>query len=691
MYIRGLDTTCERGLNMRRMIIALSLMVGIGPVAWGQVDERLGRKADIDHPHLFRPDFKDKQSWEKRAADLREQILVANGLLPLPERTELKAVIHGRIDRDEYTIEKVFFQSMPGHYVTGNLYRPKGKQGKLPAVLCPHGHWTGGRLSERKESEAKREIAAGAEKTMQGAMYHLQARCAMLARMGCVVFFYDMVGYADSFAIPHRHGFTDAQAELRLQTFMGLQTWNSIRALDFVTSLPEVDGSRIAVTGASGGGTQTMILCAIDPRPTVAFPAVMVSANMQGGCICENSSHLRVGTNNIEFAAIFAPKPQGLTGAVDWTRDIETRGQPELKAIYGLYGAQDKVKAWYRSFDHNYNQGSRELMYNWFNQHLSLGHKGTVTEKPFVPAKPAELSVWTADYPKPSDAPDAVALRKKMTETSDAQMRKLASEPAEFRRVVGSALRVMVGPLPSHHEVAIAGDSGWLEKNGVRVQLGYLGRVGARERVPFLAMVPKDWTGRVLIWAHPEGMKGLFPEAKSVLDKGTALVSADLFMTGEHARDGGALVKDAKHAGQTYGGFFYGYNHGVLQNRVRDLLSLIAMTKGWVGTREVNLVGVGAAGPWALLARAAAGDAISKAAIDCNGFDFDQVQAVEAEMMLPGALKYGGLMSFAALCDKTVLFNPPARENAIAAPAASGLTINKDKASLDALLGTFND
>ena len=105
----------------------------------------------------------------------------------------------------------------------------------------------------------------------------LQANCAMLARMGCVVFQYDMVGYCDSQAIPHRQGFLDAQAVLRLQSFMGLQTWNSIRAVDFVLSLPEVDPDRIAVTGASSGGTQTIALSIVDPRIAAAFPAVMVS------------------------------------------------------------------------------------------------------------------------------------------------------------------------------------------------------------------------------------------------------------------------------------------------------------------------------------------------------------------------------------------------------------------------------
>src|SRR5271165_2685068 len=105
----------------------------------------------------------------------------------------------------------------------------------------------------------------------------------MLARLGCVVFHYDMVGNSDSMQIKHREGFKDVDAQLRLQTFMNLQTWNSVRIVDFLLTLPDVDPGRIGITGASGGGTQTFMLCALDDRPAVAFPAVMVSTEMQGG------------------------------------------------------------------------------------------------------------------------------------------------------------------------------------------------------------------------------------------------------------------------------------------------------------------------------------------------------------------------------------------------------------------------
>src|SRR5262245_3363009 len=207
-------------------------------------DRRLGKPKTLnDYFPMTVP--ASREAWETRRRELREPVLVANGLWPLPPKTPLNPVVHGKIDRDEYTIEKVFFASYPGHYVCGNLYRPKGKAGKLPAVLCPHGHWANGRFYDAGEKGAEAQIKQGAEKTVEGARYPLQARCVQLARMGCVVFFYDMVGYADSQMIPHRGGFTDADAELRLQSAMGLQTWNSIRALDFLLGLPNVDTSRV--------------------------------------------------------------------------------------------------------------------------------------------------------------------------------------------------------------------------------------------------------------------------------------------------------------------------------------------------------------------------------------------------------------------------------------------------------------
>src|SRR5947208_11414370 len=382
---------------MRRTVLLVVILVAALPgstLAAGQEllrvhepsqppdDQRLTETHDIDHPVDFKPHFKDKADWERRAEALRTQVLVAEGLWPMPERTPLNAVVHGKIDRDDYTIERVYFASLPGHYVSGNLYRPKNKPGKLPVVLSPHGHWTNGRMMWNPDKEAESLLHSGAEQTIAGARSPLQARCAMLARMGCVVFHYDMVGYADSQGIEHRKGFTDVESVLRLQSQMGLQTWNSIRALDFVLGLPDADPARVAVTGASGGGTQTFILAAVDPRVTVAFPAVMVSTAMQGGCSCENACDLRVETGNVEFAALFAPKPLGMTSADDWTKEMATKGFPELLKHYEFLGAKGNVMLTpLLHFDHNYNYPSRAAMYSWFNKHLKLGLEEPVVEE----------------------------------------------------------------------------------------------------------------------------------------------------------------------------------------------------------------------------------------------------------------------------------------------------------------------
>jgi hypothetical protein len=427
-------------------------------------------------------------------------------------------------------------------------------------------------------------------------------------------------------------------------------------------SLPDVDPSRIGVTGASGGGTQTILIAATDPRPSVVFPAVMVSEAMQGGCICENAPLLRVGTNNVELIATFAPKPLAMSAANDWTVALDTDALPKLKAMYELLGAKDDVAGKHFSFEHNYNQWSRELMYAWFDRHLNLGWPSPVKEKPFEPVPPRELSVYDDEHPRPADTADAATLRKTMTGLSDRQLDELfKSDPGEYRNVVRVALRAMVSDdLPSPGDVTVSRPSGPQTTDGVRIETGALGRHGTKEAVPFVSLVPQEWNGTVVVWAHPDGKAGLFDESgkpnanvQRLLGGKVAVVSADLFLTGEFAPNGkaDAIPRSGGYEKQKYGGFFYAYNRGVLANRVHDLLSEIALVRGWTGTRKVNLVASGTVGPAALLARALAGDAVATAAIDLDGFDFDQVKTDDDPMMLPGALKYGGICGFVPLCD----------------------------------------
>jgi dienelactone hydrolase len=384
-------------------------------------DVRLAPLKDLDGYFPFTPPA-SKTEWEPRAERVRRQILVSQGLWPTPTRTPLKPVIHGKIDCGDYTVEKAYFESAPGFFVTGNLYRPKNVTGKAPGVLFAHGHWTNARLSETPQKELRNEIAEGAERFEQGGRSRFQSMCVQLARMGCVVWQWDMLGNSDSqqLSIDLVHGFKtqrpemnttenwglfSPQAEAHLQSAMGLQTWNSIRSLDFLLSLSEVDPDRIAVTGASGGGTQTMILAAIDPRVKLSFPAVMVSTAMQGGCTCENACLLRVGTGNVEFAGLFAPKPQGMTCANDWTKEMSTKGFPQLKQLYTLLGAPDNVMLKRgEHFEHNYNAVSRCAFYTWLNRQFKLDQEEPVIERDYQPLGREQLTVWDAQHPAPTSA-----------------------------------------------------------------------------------------------------------------------------------------------------------------------------------------------------------------------------------------------------------------------------------------------
>jgi hypothetical protein len=676
-------------------------------------DSRLGKPRDYNTTTRIQVP-KTREAWEIRARELREQILVALGLWPMPERTPLNAVVHSPIDRDEYTVWKVYFESLPGHYVTGNLYRPKPKPNvrqRFAGVLCPHGHWRNGRFYEASDAEVKQQLASGAEKTENGARYPLQARCAMLARMGCVVFHYDMVGYADSQGIAHRGGFAqgaEVETQLRLQSLMGLQTWNSIRALDFLFSLaPEVDTKRIGVTGASGGGTQTFILSAVDDRVQVAFPAVMVSMNMQGGCECENASLLRIGTNNVEIAALFAPKPLAMTGANDWTKDIEQVGLPELRRIYGLYGAEDRVLAKYFPFPHNYNQVSREMMYHWFNRHLQLGFPEPISERPFQPIPPKQLSVFDEQHPRPSNAKDAAALRRYLSEASDQQMEALSKDVRRYREVVGTALRVMVQdrwPIPAADEPGrsvveiVEGTLQKHEEKDFTLHKGLIARTARPDvQLPALGLEPKNWNGTVCVWIHPDGKASLLdeqgkpvPEVQKLLNAGVLVISADVFLTGEyHLPD---KPTPPPTVNPTYAGYYFGYNPSVFACRVQDVLTLLAaahqLKKDGQG---VWLVAYGKLGPCALLARCLADGAVARSAIDLAGFDFHLVKSVQDEMLLPGGMKYGGLFGFVPLCTegRTVLFHPAAESRLQRLKLASGVELVRESANLERLVAAL--
>src|SRR6185295_13220873 len=274
--------------------------------------------------------------------------------------------------------------------------------------LSPHGHWKEGRYTQEERG-------------------NLPARGITYARLGFVCFMEDMVGYGDFQQLPHK--FDDAEY---LQGLFGLQTWNSLRAMDFLSALPDVDPKRIGVTGASGGGTQTFILTAIDDRVACAAPVNMVAAEFQGGCTCENAPFLRIGLNNVEIAAATAPRPLLLIAATgDWTKNVPTLEGPVLERTFETLGVKEKFRAVQFDAPHNYNKDSREAVYAWMVRWLQNGPDQAKIAEPSVPAVTREeLTVWTDDHKLPANAADSEAVKKLLRERIAAQLAALQPKDA---------------------------------------------------------------------------------------------------------------------------------------------------------------------------------------------------------------------------------------------------------------------
>ncbi len=330
---------------MKKLSIALWILTMGGPLATAEnFGDRRNQESPHTKTHFKLRKFASLAQWEAHKAAIKQQILASAGLLPLPPKTPLGVKRTGRIDAGSYFWEKVVFEPLPGFFVAGNLYLPKQIRGRAPAMLVAHGHWKNGRIHDAPD-------------------YSVPALAANLAAQGYVAFAYDMIGYNDTRQL--KHDFGDSVSE-QLWSFgsLGLHLWNSMRAVDVLASLPEVDARRIGITGASGGGTQTFLLAAVDSRIQVAIPVNMVSATFQGDDACEMSPALRIGTNNIEIAAMMAPRHMLLLSATgDWTKLSPTEEFPAIRSIYELYGQAGRV--WHRHIDagHNYNQQSREAVY----------------------------------------------------------------------------------------------------------------------------------------------------------------------------------------------------------------------------------------------------------------------------------------------------------------------------------------
>ena len=552
-------------------------------------DARGGTPRTLNTPYTF-PDY-TKAEWTEKAAALRQQVRVANGLIPTHEPTPLNAEIFGKIERDDYTIEKVYFEPFPGFFTTGNLYRPLGKSGPFPGIVSPHGHWSRGRLES---------IERGS----------IPGRCINFAKQGYVIFAYDMIGYNDSGKqIEHNYG--GIHEGLWGLSAMGLQLQNSIRSIDFLESLPDVDNERIGCTGASGGGTQTFILTAVDERIKVSAPVNMISATMQGGCICENAPNLRLDASNIEIGALMAPRPLLLVSATgDWTVNTPTVEYPAIRSIYAHFDAEDKVHQVQVDAEHNYNKESREAVYAWFAKWFLEAPDTSAFKEVAFEVEPDEALLVFSERDLPPHALQQNEFLPAWVNRSQESLEKVKpmneTELQTFREEMGSALQHSLGlNIPKSTDVTLVEPDGAFPTTyHTRLSARHLviGRKGMGDAIPALLFSREPLIDHdpVTLIVHPEGKANLINsetgEPSSLI---TDLLSADqkvliidVFGTGEHS----------DYERSETANYFTTYNRTTAALRVQDIVTALHCFTNRSDVSGVNLIGIGEAGLWSLLA-----------------------------------------------------------------------------------------
>lgn len=650
-----------------RILISFLLLsaLGAGPAVSETLpgDRRLeSRKRLTQQSHLPFIPSKTAAEWKKRAEFLRLQARVGLGLWPMPTPAALNAVMHGRVERDDYTVEKVYFESLPGHFVTGNLYRPKsGNRKPGPAVLCPYGHWPGGRFNRTSHGNFVAQRKKGQERYDPAGCYPLQARCVHLARMGCVVFMYDMVGYADSVQIPHK----TAGDPRHLINIAGLQTWNSMRAFDFLAGLDDVNPKRIAVTGASGGGMQTLLLFTVDPRPVVGVPVVSVFVSRKGAP-CTYGPYMRIDEGTIALAALAAPRPLCVINAGgDWTSKFMTHGYPRLKELYRTLDIEERFDGkLFEENPHNYNILSREYMYAFVKKHLKLDDSAPVAERDFKPLTKKEMTVWDDKHPRPSGRQVGKAHQKTVTDwfVQDAARQLAAMIPANraslgrYREVVGGALSVTIGRQPPDPATLRFKAVSNKQLDKVSKTTGLLSSTDTGSRLPFTLLEPVKTNNQTALWVHPEGKASLFEGGqirscvRRLLDAGFTVAGVDLLGQGEFLKDGKSVTATPLIEGQSVD-YALGNRRPLFSERVFDVMTSVSFLRSrGRGKSKVFVLGLNGAGHWMAAACGRAGDDIAGIAIDTAGFRFADLKDAQHVDFLPGAAKYHDLPGMMALC-----------------------------------------
>ena len=568
------------------------------------LDNRLTVDRHTD-THFPMPRFDSREAVDARREELRFNLRMAAGLYPWPEKTPLNTRRELVGEYDGYTIYKIMFESYPGLWSTGNLYLPRPLTGKCPAILNVIGHWEKQRLTRMDTGDYPQQIAN-------------------FARMGFVCLVTDMIGMVDSRQLSHDYG--RGERELWGSNGLGVQLWNNIRALDLLCDMPEVDREHIGVTGASGGGSQTLFLSLLDDRVKAAAPINMISLHMQGGCQCENAAGLRRDTTNTEMCAMLAPRPLFLAGSTgDWTKYQLTEEYPTIRDIYALYGAEDRVEQYFQIAPHQYNVKTRHRVYSFFARHL-MG-KDLFWEEEAIETPYLSDMVWFKEGGK---APGFGSDEEYFTAHKAELTARVASLPlAEKKKMLAWVTGI------DGRDYAVA-DGDIIQADGVTVERNVLTSTRG-EQIPWVKLIPTSWDGRKICLALSGMGKACVEreEIQAMLADGVAVVSGDLFLTGEFGDIKPAIL--GTYNAQRY---FTTFHYTTAAHQTRDVALLWRLTASMA--EEATLWAEGTA------ARAAACalpllEGVNKAMLESKALELVTDKDYMEGFFLPCFLPLGGL------------------------------------------------
>ncbi len=376
-------------------LLILAVLLGPQPLIAQAPNERHREYLDFVKAQAAQLRAADKppatrEEWEARRRDIRAKLRQAFG--PFPDKAcPLEPRVLGVLQRDGYRVEKLIFQTLPGVWMTASAYVPE-QPGKHPALLAVHGHWRGARLDPV-----------------------VQKRCIGPAKLGYFVLAVDAFGAGErglTKNLGEYHGEMVAATLLPTgMTLAGLQVYENLRAVDYLLTRPEVDGKKIAITGASGGGNQSMYAGAWDDRFGAVVPVCSVGTYQAylgtACCMCEVVPGALCFTE--EGGVLGMTAPRGLM-VVNVTQDGVQFSIPEAKkslafasSVYQVYDEPDKIRHTTFDWHHDYSQAMREALYGWLAMNLKgEGDGSPIPDPPMKTEDPEQLRCYPGDT-RPED------------------------------------------------------------------------------------------------------------------------------------------------------------------------------------------------------------------------------------------------------------------------------------------------